>query len=125
MLLNYFERVEEDYDSLMTNPLNKEKYPVFVDPTKDEIKELSKDTNNVRFISHNGKMFLFHDGILHAHAIKHLGLPISNAPPIHQAFLGIAKPNADGTLSYSGTNQVITRPNALNQYHRHILKYFK
>lgn len=116
--------VYEEYDSLINNPINRTKHPVFVNPTKDEIRELSQGTNNARFIAHNNKFYLFNGSVLHAHAIKQLNLPIGSEPHISQAFLGIAKPNANGTLTFSDTNQKNIDPNIIKDKYQYINKYF-
>lgn len=118
--------IDEEYDSLVTNPLNtKQKFPVFVNPEKSEIQELAKSTNSVRFLAHKGKLHVWDASVLHAHAIKHLGLSITSTPPISHAFLGIAKPNYDGTLSFKETNQKIPTSDSIQKHHSEILHYFK
>ena len=117
--------IQEEYHSLFKNPINGKTHTIFVNPNKDEVRELSRETNNVRFISHNKKMYVFNGENLHAHVKDHLGLGVSNDPPIEKAFFGVAKPNADGTLSYSDSNQNIKDPNKIVQHHQHILRYFK
>jgi len=116
--------VYEEYESLVDNNFNKTKHPVFVNPNKDEIREYSKTTNNVRFIAHNNKFYIFHGSVLHAHAIKQLGLPITSEPHITHAFLGIAKPNNNGTLSFSDSNQKNIDPNVVKTKYQYINKYF-
>jgi hypothetical protein len=96
----------EEYDSLVKSPLDKRHYPIFVNPTRSEIKELAKETNLVRFIAHNGLFYLFNGALLHAYVIKHLELPISPEPTIEVAFLGIAKASPAGTLEYYDSNQL-------------------
>lgn len=115
----------EEYDSLLTNPLNKKTFAVFKNPDKSEIRELSQSTNNVRFIHHKGDLHVWDGSVLHAHAIKHLGLPLTSNPPINHAFLGVAKPNFDGTLSFKETNQNIPTADAVKKWHPGALKYFK
>ncbi len=97
--------INEEYHSLVDSPINRKKYPIFVNPTSSEIKELGEDTNLVRFIMYDGKLYAFSGALLHATAIKHLGLPISNDPSIRDAFLGIAKA-IGGRLQYYDSNQL-------------------
>jgi hypothetical protein len=117
--------VREEYHSMFKNPISGKHHTIFVNPNKDDIRELSKETNNVRFISHNRNMYVFNGENLHAHVKDHLKLGLTNDPPIEKAFFGIAKPNADGTLNYSDSNQTIRDPNKIAQHHSHIFKYFK
>lgn len=116
--------VYEEYDSLIDNPINRTKHPVFVNPTRNEIRELSRETNNARFIAHNNKLYVFNGSVLHAHAIKQLKLPINSEPHISQAFLGIAKPNANGTLTFTDTNQKNIDTKTINDKYQYINKYF-
>ena len=125
MIIYIPEAIDEEYDSLMTNPLNKKSFPVFKNPEKSEIQELSKSTNAVRFLSHGGHMYAWDASVLHAHAIKHLGLPITSNAPLHQAFMGVARPGGDGSLRFSETNQKITDPSLIEKYHSHLSSYFK
>lgn len=96
----------EDYHSLVTNPLNKQKRTVFVNPTKDEIRELAKETNSIRFIAYQNVLYIWNGDMLHADMIKQLKLPFTSDPPIATAFLGIAKPLAKGSLQYKDSNQL-------------------
>jgi hypothetical protein len=123
-MLRFKNFIKEEYHSLMKNPITGKHHTVFVNPNAGEIRELAKETNNVRFISHNRNFYLFHGENLHAHVKTHLGLNLTNDPPIEKAFFGIAKPNADGTLSYSDSNQTIKDPAKIVQHHGHIFKYF-
>lgn len=118
--------VKEEYHSLVKNPLNKKIHTVYVDPTKDEIRELAKETNVARFISHDNHLYLFHGELLHSDAINHLKLPIYvDKPPIEKAFLGIAKPNANGKLQYTDSNQLKqTDIGKVPKFHPHLGKYF-
>ncbi len=97
--------INEEYHSLVSSPINRKKYPIFMNPTSSEIKELGEDTNLVRFIMYDGNFYAFSGALLHAIAIKHLGLPISSDPNINQAFLGIAKA-VGGRLQYYDSNQL-------------------
>lgn len=125
MIIYIPEGLDEEYDSLMTNPLNKKSFPVFKNPEKSEIQELSKSTNAVRFLSHGGHMYAWDASVLHAHAIKHLGLPVTSNSPVNHVFMGVAKPNYDGSLSFKETNQNIKSPNDIKQYHSGVMHYFK
>lgn len=117
--------VREEYHSLIKNPLNKKIHTVYIDPTKDEVRELSKETNVARFIAHDGHLYLFHGGLLHADAINHLKLPISDKPTVEKAFLGIAKPNANGKLQYTDSNQLKpTDIGKIPRYHPYISRFF-
>jgi hypothetical protein len=119
-----YSHIEEEYDSLLKSPWNdKVAHPVYKNPDKSEISDLSKTTDNVRFISHKKNMYVWDGSILHRHAIRHLNLPISSSPLIKDAFLGVAKPNSDGTLAFDSTEQRINEP--IHKYHSHILQYFK
>lgn len=98
--------INEDYHSLVSSPINRKKYPIFINPSRSEINELSEDTNLIRFIIYQGNFYAFSGALLHATAIKHLELPISNDPPISEAFLGIAKAVPGGKLQYYDSNQL-------------------
>lgn len=124
-MISFSQFLKEEYHSLFKNPISGKFHTIFVNPNKDEIRELSRETNNARFISHNKKLYVFHGENLHAHVKDHLGLGVSNDPPVEKAFFGIAKPNSDGTLSYSDSNQTIRDPAKIAQHHGHIFRYFK
>jgi hypothetical protein len=117
----------EEYHSIATNPLNKQKRTVFINPSKDEIRELSKETNNVRFIAHKGNTYVFHGDFLHSDMIKHLGLPLESNPPINKAFLGVAKPLANGKLQFTETNQKIPANSVdlVEKLYKHLYNYFQ
>jgi hypothetical protein len=120
-------KMVEEYDSLVRDPYSHSKsYPIFKNPSKSEISELSKDTNSARFISHDKNLYVFNAQILHDHAAKHLDLPINqNSPDIKRTFQGIAKPNHDGSLAFSETNQKIRNATDIEKYHGHLKTYFK
>jgi hypothetical protein len=120
--------VDEEYHSLAQDPYDKSHkhaFPVFKNPTKDEIKELGQTNNTARFIAHKGDLYAFSPMLLHANAIKHLGLPITSNPPISHAFLGVAKANHDGSLAFKETNQHIPNADDIRKHHSAILHYFK
>lgn len=123
-MLKFKQHMKEEYHSLMNSPIDKRKYPIFKNPDKSEIKELAKDTNLVRFISHKGDFYVFNGSLLHSHAIKHIGLPISDDPPIKDAFLGIAKASTNGKMEFYDSNQKDAKnPKDVMKYHEHIMKY--
>lgn len=116
--------VPEEYDSLVSSPVNKRKYPIFKNPDRSEIKDLAKETNLVRFIAHKGDFYTFNGALLHAHAINHLKLPISHEPPIEDAFLGVAKASSDGRLSYYDSNQLKAKDaHRVDKLHPQVRKY--
>ena len=127
--MNYGKQQTEEYHSLVKNPLNKKIHSIFIDPTKQEIKELSKEMNVARFISFDNHFYLFDGSLLHSDAINHLKLPIyTDNPSIKKVFLGICKPNTNGTLTYLDSNQIKPTTETLekiNIFHSHIDKYFK
>ena len=99
----------EEYHSLVKSPLNKNIYPIFVNPTRSEIRELAQESNLVRFIAYRENFYVFNAALLHAFVIEHLKLPISKTPTIKDAFLGIAKASYNGTLKYYDSNQLTAR----------------
>ena len=120
--------VTEEYHSLVGTGLNKKTYTIFIDPTKDEIKELARESNSARFIVFQNHLYIFSAEVLHSFAIKHLGFPISNDPPVKYAFLGIAKPNLNGTLVFTDSNQTLSAKDSadLERIHGKVLStYFK
>lgn len=120
--------VQEEYDSLVHDAIAKNHVPVFKNPSKDEIRELSKDGHSVAtFLSHDGNLYLTHGSILHDNLIRHLGLPIDyHKPDTKKTFMGRCKPNSDGFLSFLSTNQKLHNINHLEFHHGRVLnRYFK
>jgi hypothetical protein len=119
------EMYTEEYHSLAKSGVNKKAYPIFINPTRSEVKELAKENNIVRFISHKGDLYAFSGELLHAHAIKHLELPVSNDPPIKDAFLGIAKASANGSMEFYDTNQsAANNIGEIIKHHSNLARYF-
>ena len=120
------ETIEESYLTHVLNPISNKKYPVYKNPSVRDIRELSGETNAAAFISHDKNLYVFHGGLLHKDVIPQLKLPISgHDPDPRQAFLGRAKPNSNGTLSFSGSNQKITDPGLIEKHHDHLKTWFR
>jgi hypothetical protein len=117
--------VSEDYVALVKQLHNKKTYPIFVNPSRSEIKELAREENLARFIAFNGHFYLFNASLLHATAIEKLGLPLSSSPSINDAFLGVAKASLYGALEYYDSNQISDEQlESVSKAYRYIAKYF-
>jgi hypothetical protein len=118
--------LDEAYLTHVLNPISNKKYPVYKNPSIRDIRDLSAETNAVGFVSHDSNLYVFHGGLLHHHVVGQLKIPVdSKNPDIKQAFFGRAKPNSNGSLEFSGTNQQIKDPNAIEHYHSHLKTWFK
>lgn len=120
------EFIGEEYETIVKSPINKKHYTVFVNPTKKEVRELAADEPLARFIAYGGQFYIFNASLLHATAITKLELPISSTPNINDAFLGIAKASASGSLEYYDSNQVSEKnlENAVRKY-PYMIKFFQ
>lgn len=114
----------EEYHPLAGSPINKNKYPIFINPVRSEIRELAKESNLIRFIAYKDDFYVFNAALLYAYVIKHLNLPISSEPPISKAFLGIAKANLNGTLQYYDSNQTIRDFSVIPDLYPYLSKWF-
>jgi len=122
----YKEIFNEKYQNLAKASITKELYPIFINPTKSEVRELALSSGMVRFIAYNGDLYVFDENLLHADAIFNLDLPLSSSPDFRIAFLGVAKANFNGVLQYYGSNHVISSElSIVAKYHSYMLKYFK
>ena len=54
----------EEYHSLVGSTLNKNKYPIFVNPTRSEIRELAQESNLIRFIAYKNDFYVFNAALL-------------------------------------------------------------
>mgnify|MGYP001087810994 CR=1 FL=1 len=126
-IINEEINLEESYLTHVLNPISNKKYPVYKNPSIRDIRDLSGETNAVAFVSHDKNLYVFHGGLLHKDVIPQLKLPIPNHkdPDPKVAFLGRAKPNSNGTLSFSGSNQQIKDPNLIQKHHSHLSQWFK
>jgi len=117
--------VGEEYETIVKQQHDKKTYTVFVNPTKKEIRELAASEPLARFIAFAGQFYLFNASLLHATAIKKLDLPLTSTPNINDAFLGVARVSAAGTLEYYDSNQVSEQnlEGAVRKY-PYILKFF-
>lgn len=119
------EIIPEEYVTLVKQIHDKKPYPIFINPSRGEIRELAREENLARFIAYQNQFFLFSASLLHANAIKKLELPLSSEPSINDAFLGVAKANLDGTLDYYTSNQISDEQlDEVSKLYRYINKYF-
>lgn len=100
-------------------------YDVYLNPTKNELKELSRDNNLVRFIAYNGDFYVFSASYLHRDAIQHLKLPFNHKPDISTAFLGIAKLSVTGNLTFHDSNQLDhSNSDMVLKFHPYVVEFF-
>ncbi len=129
--------INDEYKGLVAVKYGKSKsaYSVYVNPQRQEIKDLAKDSNVARFIAFDGKVYVFPGSLLHEKAITSISdlEPLSKYSndtervPIEQAFLGVANVNMNGELHFSGTNQRIAnnQHDFVRENYAYITRYIK
>jgi hypothetical protein len=117
-------KLEESYVTHVKSVSGK-KYPVFMNPSIHDIRELSKETNAIGFVSHDKKFYVFHGSLLHKDVVPQLGLNFSSEKvEPREAFLG--RGNIRGnSIHFSGTNQKIKNPSDISDHHSHLKQWFK
>lgn len=118
----------EEYLTLLPDPYHPDQsYPIFKNPSFDEIKELSKEGMDIRFIAYKGSFFVFSSNLLHHDVLMdylNLSTRIIKANDPRIIFLGEAEPLPNGKLHYLNSSQRMASLEKGMKDHPFIAQYF-
>lgn len=101
-------------------------YPVFKDPTTEEIRKFYTTHQSIRFVAYSGEFFIFSGELLHYDfLLDYLNIPfrVVKSNDTRKFFIGEADPTPEGGLEFVHSSQKINFANGLSK-HPYILKYF-